>query len=125
MEGWKKIKNIVIKKYSFCRDEQYCMMIDLLDNLIPASWDVWAVYFRSDCWEAYEACIFRLSLWSMFLRFRRKNYNKLPLAFLSDVLYWKMTGHPIYNRLQYRLVLFTDYYAENFHSLLRRGTKGT
>src|SRR5262249_28551948 len=67
MEGWKKIKEAITEKFDFCRDPQYCMMVDLLDNLIPASWDVWAVYFRSGCWDAYESCVFRL--WTMFFRF--------------------------------------------------------
>ena len=50
----------------------------------------------------------------------RKNYNKLPLAFLSDVFYWASTNHPISQTLTDSLHVFNDCYVENFHSSLRR-----
>jgi len=53
-------------------------------------------------------------------RFNRKNYNKIMLIFLSDVLYWKKVNHPIIEKLYHNLNLFDDYPVENFHSLIRR-----
>ena len=58
----------------------------------------------------------------MFARFKRKNYNKAPLLFLSDVWYW---NHPIIDTLKTHLVTFNDYPAENYHSLIRRQTRET
>lgn len=59
-------------------------------------------------------------VWAIFYQYNRKNYNKLPLAFLSDVFYWASTNHPISQALTNSLQVFNDYYVENFHSSLRR-----
>ena len=47
---------------------------------------------------------------------KSKNYNKLPLAFLSDVFYWQSIKHPIAETLKNFIHIFNDYYVENFHS---------
>ncbi|GBB94437.1 hypothetical protein RclHR1_23560002 [Rhizophagus clarus] len=44
--GWIKIKNEVMQKFgSTCKDVEYRTVIDLLDNLIPATLDVYAILF--------------------------------------------------------------------------------
>ena len=63
-----------------------------------------------------------LRMWTIFYRYRRKNYNKLPLAFLSDVFYWQNTKHPMAETLKTSLHIFNDYYVENFHSSIRHQT---
>ena len=55
-------------------------------------------------------------------RFNHHNYDKILLAFLSDVHYWKQIQHPIINTLKNYLNSFDEYPVENFHSLLRRHT---
>ena len=55
-------------------------------------------------------------------RFQRKNYNKIILAFLSDIQYWIKIGHPIIQTLKTHLNAFDEYPVENFHSLVRRHT---
>src|SRR5690242_11800041 len=89
------------------------MMIDLLDNIIPATLDIYTILFRSGAFEQYLQTIFRI--WTFFLRWNRKNYDKLPLVFLSDYFYWKDNNHPFAKLLENSLVNFNDYFVENIH----------
>ncbi|RHZ89265.1 hypothetical protein Glove_16g74 [Diversispora epigaea] len=119
--GWIKIKNQIIQKFDkICKDIEYRTTIDLLDNLIPAVLDIYAILFRSDLFEEYVETIFRI--WTFALRWKRKNYNKVPLVFLSDFFYWKDHDHPFYNVLQNHLPGFNDYFVENTHSKIRANT---
>jgi hypothetical protein len=91
--AWIEISSEIYKKFGrVCKDLEYQTIIDLLDNLIPAALDIYAVIFRSGSFDQYVDTIFRL--WSFALRWGRKNYNKIPLAFLSDYFYWKDNNHP-------------------------------
>ena len=61
------------------------MMIDLLDNSIPLTLDIYTTLFRSGFFEGYLDGIVKILV--LFQRLRRHNYNKAPLMFLSDVFY--------------------------------------
>ena len=96
------------------------MMIDLLDNSIPLTLDIYAILFRSRYFKGYLEGVVRI--WVLFQRLRRCNYNKAPLVFLSDVFYWRLNNHLIANILMNNLPIFNDYFVENFHSSLRSQT---
>ena len=91
-----------------------------MDNLIPAALDIYDKIFRSGSYDQYISTIFRL--WTFALRWKRKNYNKIPLVFLSDIFYWKDNNHPFFETIQSYLVNFNDYYVENMHSKIRAHT---
>src|SRR5436190_12876814 len=55
----------------------------------------------------------------------RKNYNKAPLAFLSDIFYWQDKKHPILDVIKMFLVNFNDYFVENLHSQIRANTSSS
>jgi hypothetical protein len=95
-------------------------MIDLLDNVVPAVLDVYAVLFRSGSFDEYLETVFRI--WTFALRWKRKNYNKAPLAFLSDIFYWQRHNHPMGEAIKLFLVNFNDYWVENMHSRIRAST---
>lgn len=95
-------------------------MIDLLDNLIPSTLDIYALLFRSGSFDEYFETLFRV--WTFVLRWNRKNYNKAPLAFISDYYYWKDNGHPFSKVIRSNIVNFNDYYVENVHSRIRANT---
>ncbi|GBC39789.2 hypothetical protein GLOIN_2v1868106 [Rhizophagus irregularis DAOM 181602=DAOM 197198] len=119
--GWVKIKNEVMQKFgSTCKDVEYRTVIDLLDNLIPATLNVYAVLFRSGSFEKYVETVFRI--WTFALRWKRKNYNKAPLIFLSDLFYWQDNHHPFADAIKNYLPCFNDYYVENTHSRIRANT---
>ena len=96
------------------------MAIDLLDNLIPATLDIYAILFRSGSSEQYVETVFRI--WTFALRWKRKNYNKAPLVFLSDLFYWQDNHHPFADAVKKYLPCFNDYYVENTHSRIRANT---
>jgi len=109
-----------MNRFGNTKDAEYRMMIDLLDNSIPLTLDIYAILFRSGYFEGYLESVVRI--WIFFQRLRRHNYNKAPLAFLSDVFYWKLNNHPMANILKENLPIFNDYFVENFHSSLRSQT---
>ena len=118
--GWKKIRKVIINRFKNSKDAEYRMMIDLLDNSIPLTLDIYAVLFRSGYFEGYLESVVRI--WVLFQRLRRHNYNKAPLVFLSDVFYWDLNNHPMADILKKNLPIFNDYFVENFHSSIRSQT---
>ncbi|PKK55740.1 hypothetical protein RhiirC2_801629 [Rhizophagus irregularis] len=75
-------------------------MINLLDNSIPLTLDIYAVLFRSGYFEGYLESVHHL----------------------SDIFYWELNNYPIANTLKNNLPIFNDYFVENFHSSIRNQT---
>ncbi|KAF0508476.1 hypothetical protein F8M41_018756 [Gigaspora margarita] len=92
-------------------------MIDLLDNIILAVPDIYAVLFQLGSFDEYLETIFHI--WTFALRWKRKNYNKAPLAFLLDILYWEQNNHSIKEAIKLFLVNFNDHWIKNIHSRIR------
>ena len=59
----------------------------------------------------------------MFFCFKRQNYNKAPLVWLSSPLYWKKLNHPLFHTIMNHFNIFDEYPVENFYSILRAQTK--
>ncbi|CAJ0907840.1 10112_t:CDS:2 [Entrophospora sp. SA101] len=107
---WSLIRKEVLAKFCNCKNPEVRYLLDLLDPVI----------FQSGYRPAYKEAMFRV--WMLFHRYGRKNYNKLPLAFFSDVFYWFTTHHPMASIIEQNFHLFNDYYVENFHSSLHLQT---
>ncbi len=60
-------------------------MINLLDNFISFTLNIYAILFRNRFFERYLESIIRI--WVLFQKLRRHNYNKILLIFLSNVFY--------------------------------------
>ena len=118
--GWKNIRNLIINRFGNTKDIEYLMMIDLLDNSLPLTLDIYTKLFRCRFFEGYLESV--VKIWILFQRLNRHNYNKAPLIFLSDVFYWTLNDHPILDTLKNNLPIFNDYFVENFHSSLRYQT---
>ncbi|PKY57661.1 hypothetical protein RhiirA4_478870 [Rhizophagus irregularis] len=99
--GWKNIRDLVINCFKNTKDIEYLMMIDLLDNSLPLTLDIYTKLFRCGFFEGYL---------------------ETPLIFLSDVFYWTLNEHPMVDILNNHLSIFNDYFVENFHSSLRYQT---
>ena len=91
-----------------------------MDKIIPLTLEIYANLFRGGFFDYYIESIFRV--WCLFRRMRRKNYDKAPLIFLSDIIYWETIGHPLFESMRNNLPFFNEYFVENFHSSLRRQT---
>jgi len=122
--AWIKIRTPIKTKFgSLCKNVEYQIVMELLDNLIPSALDIYALLFRSGSFNNYVETIFRI--WTFALRWKQKNYNKAPLAFLSDLFYWEQNGHPMREAIEKFLVHFNDYWVENMHSKIRATTSPT
>jgi len=125
-QGWSRVHVPILRKFEQSKDAEARYLINLLDNIIPLVLDFYPVIFRSGNWPAYKEAMFRI--WAIFYQYHRKNYNKLPLAFLSDVFYWTNTNHPICKFLQilsmYLMTImwkiFTAHYVDRYRNRTRQ-----
>lgn len=79
--GWKIIKKYVVKKFGTSKSIGYITFFDLLDNLVPATLEIYTTLFRGNHLIEYVDTVYRL--WSVMRRFNRHNYDKILLAFLN------------------------------------------
>ena len=118
--GWTLVRESVMKVFGKSKDIQILTLINLLENYLPLSLSIYSTIFKSNNFNLYVDAM--LQAWVMFFIFRRHHYNKAPLIWLSNVLYWKETKHPLFQVLQHHLQIVDEYGVENFHSLLRAQT---
>ena len=60
----KKIRNVIINHFENSKDAEYRMMIDLLDNSILLTLDIYVILFRSGYFKGYLEGIIRI--WVLF-----------------------------------------------------------
>ena len=99
------------------RDQVLVAFSNCKDNYLPLVLSIYSVIFKSGKTEMFAKSLFRC--WLMFFCFRRHHYDKAPLVWLSNFLYWKSIDHPLYHNMMNMLNAFDEYPIENFHSLLR------
>jgi hypothetical protein len=121
VEDEKKYLIILNKFPTNCKDVEYRMMIDLLDNIIPSTLDIYAVLFRSGSFDEYLGKLF--SVWTFALRWKRKNYNKAPLVFFIKLFLLERKFSSFSEAIEKYLVTFNDYYVENIHGQIRANTR--
>jgi hypothetical protein len=122
------VRTAVQQKFEQSKDAEARYLINLLENIIPLVLDFYPVIFRSGNWLAYREAMFRV--WAIFYQYNRKNYNKLPLAFLSDVFYW-LVLIILFRRLlqipfKYSMIImwktFTAHFADGYRNRTHSGT---
>ena len=59
----------------------------------------------------------------MFYCFSRRHYDKAPLIWLSNILYWQQFRPDIFDIVRENITLLDEYGVENTHSILRAQTK--
>jgi len=65
--GWVKIRDKIIEKFGkTCKDLKYRTTIDLLDNIVPETLDIYANLFRAGLFDEYVETVFRI--WTFTLR---------------------------------------------------------
>ena len=65
-KGWKIIRIQIINKFENIKNPEYQILIDLLDNNIPAALDIYAILFHSDAFNEYIKTIFKI--WTFALK---------------------------------------------------------
>ncbi len=61
-------------------------------------------------------------VWLMFLCFKRKNYNKNPLIWLCQLLYWEKNNKELFDTIASNIAAIDEYRVENTHSIIRGNT---
>ena len=118
--GWTLIRNDIRKAFQNCKSKEYQIIVNLLDNYIPLSLSTYSVIFKLNLFEEYFMAVVRI--WIMFYCFNRKNYNKAPLVWLSNILFWKRSCPNIFETIKKSLHVTDEYPVENTHSILRANT---
>ena len=115
--GWTLIRDQVVVAFSNGKDVQYLTLLNLLDNYLPLVLSIYSVIFKCGNSDQYVDSLLRC--WMMFFCFKRHHYDKAPLIWLSNFLYWKSIDHPLFHAITNSLNAFDEYPVENFHSILR------
>ena len=95
--GWTKIRDHVIIAFSNSKDIQYLTLLNILDNYLPLVLSIYSVIFKTGHTE--EDIDAMLRCWLMFFCFKRHHYDKAPLVWLSNVLFWKSNNHPLFHAI--------------------------
>ena len=118
--GWTVVRDHVMAAFCQCKDLQFLTLVNMLDNFLPAVLSVYSVVFKTGNTELYADTLLRL--WAMFFCYKRHHYNKAPLIWISNFLFWQKQEHPLFSTLMKTLNAFDEYPVENFHSILRSQT---
>ncbi|XP_068741106.1 uncharacterized protein [Montipora capricornis] len=119
--GWSLIRDSILSVFGEkCKDLQFLTLINFLENYVPLVLTIYAVIFRSNNCMLYVSALKRI--WLMFFCFARHHYDKSPLVFLSNLLYWDKIGHPLHHTFRNSVLVFTEYPVEYFHSIIRDQT---
>ena len=119
--GWTLIRSAVTTTFASCRDPEYGALLNLLDNYLPLVLAIYSVVFKSNKFLEYFNSVIRV--WTMFYCFNRRHYDKAPLIWLSNVLYWQKYRPDIFELVRNNITLLDEYGVENTHSILRAQTK--
>ena len=118
--SWTLIRDFARKAFYLGRDPFYGILLDLLDNYLPLVLSMYSVTFRNNHFQEYfNAMSF---IWVMFYCMNRRHYNKAPLVWIANVLYWKEKCPILYNTLRRFLSATDEYPVENAHSIIRAQT---
>lgn len=116
--GWLIIREYVLDLFGPCKDPQYVMLVNLLDEISCFNFFFYTAFFRGGNFETWLHALLRGSM--MFINFRRRNYDKATLCQLSDILFHVSNNVGLGERIQQFLQVFTEKKVEILHSVLRR-----
>ena len=118
--GWTLIRESVKSKFNKCKNIEYQVLINLLDNYIPSVLSIYSVVFKLNDFNNYVKSFIRA--WVMFVCFQRRHYNKSPLVWFGTYLYWKENHPHLASLMEEFITVFDEYMVENTHSIIRRST---
>ena len=118
--GWLEIRSAVLETFQFCKSTELSWLLILLDNYLPLVLSIYSVTFKLNKFSEYKNAMVRV--WTMFLCFKRKNYNKTPLIWLSQMEYWQKNNMKLFQLYSNNLAGIDEYRVENTHSIIRGNT---
>ena len=99
------------------KDLQFRTLLHLLDNNVPLSLSIYSKLFKSNLYNDYYQAI--MQIWVMFFIYQRRHYDKSPLVWLSQIIYWRNIAHPMLDALKNHLEDEDEYLIEHFHGQIR------
>ena len=118
--GWALIRQQIKQIFKQCKPTEYSILLAFLDTYIPLSLTIYSVVFKTNRFEQFKIAM--CGIWLMFLCFRRRHYNKSPLIWLSNILYWKENNKPLYETLEKNINVTDEYPVEHTLSIIRGNT---
>lgn len=104
--------------FGACKDEQYLMLVNLLDEISCFNFYFYTVFFHGGNFDSWLQSMLRASM--IFINFRRRNYDKATLCQLSDLLFHVSQNTDLGETIEEFLQVFAEKKVEIFHSILRR-----
>ena len=95
--GWTVVRDVVLITFARCKDILFLNIVNILDNYLPAVLLMYSIIFKSGKTKLYIDALLRI--WVMFFCYRRHHYNKAPLVWLSNFLFWEKQQHPLFDTL--------------------------
>lgn len=83
---WTVIRSTVVTLFSKCKQQQYAILLNLLDNYLPLVLIIYGISFKLNQFGQYFKAAVRN--WTMFYYFRRKHCDKAPLIWVSNIGHW-------------------------------------
>ena len=112
------IRTNVKSKFAKCKDIQYLVLLNLLDNYSSVVLSIYSVVFKLNDFKNYLMSFVRA--WVMFVCFKRRHYDKSLLIWFGTYLYWKERHPELAHLLETFVTIFDEYVVENTHSIIRR-----
>lgn len=119
--AWTIIRNSVKSTFVKCKDVQYSTLLNLLDNYLPLVLSIYSITLKRNNFPEYKQAMIRI--WTMFLCFKRRHYNKAPLVWLSGIAHLAAHFHDLYATISKYPNILDEYPVENTHGILRAQTK--
>ena len=120
--GWTLIRDKVKEKLKTCKDIQYLVLLNLLDNYCPLVRSFYSITLKMNEFALYLTSV--IYMWTIFVCFKRRHYNKSPLSFCGNYLQWKDTFPELAKAFEDSIATFVDECpVENTHSILMRSSK--
>lgn len=89
--GWLIVRECIQELFVPCKDPQYMMLVNLLDEISCFNFYFYTTCFRGGSFDSWLHSMLRASM--LFITFKRRNYDKATLCQLSDVLF-HVSGQP-------------------------------
>eukprot|EP00112_Aurelia_sp_Birch-Aquarium-sp1_P010839 Seg23.11 transcript_id=Seg23.11/GoldUCD/mRNA.D3Y31 product="hypothetical protein" protein_id=Seg23.11/GoldUCD/D3Y31 len=105
--GWTLVRSQVRTKFVQCKHPLYGIFLNLLDSYIPLVLSIYSITFRSNNFTEYFLAM--KFAWLMFYCFKRHHYDKAPLIWLSNIIFWRKNNHDMFNCFRDYLNISDEY----------------
>lgn len=114
------VRKHIIRQFANCKDHEYVWLLYLLEDVVPLVFYQYQI-FKSGNFDLYFNVMLRIAV--LFIWWRRRDYNKCTLSWLSGADYQRSSLPHYWSTKLKWLALITEKKVEIWHSLLRAKTE--